>query len=140
MFQMGASAAALGLALTTGTGSVDGFVPSPPPVGGARSSALLQRSTNDLAVSSLTDCSPRTKTTMSMSPKLSRAGASGSRLPRWMLPGAAREGVGRSLSFMRRAAERDDRDDRDEEDEEDDYEDGDIEEIKNDAGLDRYER
>lgn len=135
---MGASAAALGLALSTGTGSVDGFVASPPPVGGARSSALLRRSTSFLAVSSLTDCSPHTKATTSMSLKPSKAGASGSpRLPRWMLPGAARVGVGRSLSFMRRAAERDDRD---EEDEEDDYEDGDMEEIRDDAGLDRYER
>ena len=57
-----------------------------------------------------------------------------------MLPRAARDGVGRRLSFMRRAAERDDRDDKDEEDEEDDYEDGDMEEYRDDAGLDRYER
>lgn len=137
---MGASAAALGLALTTGTGSVDGFVASPPPVGGAHSSALLQRSTNVLAVSSLADYSPRTKTATSMSLKPLKDDASGSRLPRWMLPRAARDGVGRRLSFMRRAAERDDRDDKDEEDEEDDYEDGDMEEYRDDAGLDRYER
>lgn len=136
---MGASAVALGLALTTGTGAVDGFVASPPPVGGARSSTLLQGSKSVLAVSSLANCSPRTKTTTSMSLKPSKAGASGSPgLPRWVLPGAAREGVGRRLSFvMRRAAEGDDRD---EEDEEDDYEDGDVEEYRDDAGLDRYEQ
>lgn len=138
MFQIGASAAALGLVLTTGTGSVDGFVALPPPAVGARSSALLQRSTNVLAVSSLADCSAHTKATTSMSLKPSNAGASGSaRLPRWMLPGAAREGVGRRLSLMRRAAERDDRD---EEDEEDEYEDENMEDYKDEAGLDRYER
>lgn len=142
MFQMGTSATALlGLALATGTGSVDGFIPSPPPVGGARSSALLQGSVHIQKTSSLADSSPRAKATTLMSLKPSeevRAGGSAG-LPRWIFPGVARKGLGRRISFMRRAAERSDSDE--EEDDEDDYEDEDIEEYKDrdDDGLDRYD-
>lgn len=60
-------------------------------------------------------------------------------MPRWILPGAAREGLGRRLSFLRRAAEGSDSDGEDEED--DNYEDGDMEEYRDrdDDGLDRYD-
>lgn len=133
VFQMGASAAAVGLAISAGAGSVEGFVSPLAPARGAHSTFVRHGVNNLRAALLLADCRLRSRRPASMSLKPRKTGGP-TLLPRWARPRAVREGTGRGFPFLRRAAEDDGVDEEDEE-----YEDENVDYLDEDQGLDRCE-